>query len=112
MWRIKLPKVLLFWNELDLDLHQGKVHVKMRQNQTNILITYQNISNGAQYVTLQKYFSHPSLVMYFFATPPIKPTANKWGTISSNPPGTIIMMGQSATLMDSQVLFITLSSAC
>jgi hypothetical protein len=34
--RIKLPKVLLFWNELDLDLHQGKVHVKMRQNQTNI----------------------------------------------------------------------------
>jgi len=29
-------KVLLFWNELDLDLHRGKVHVKMRQNQTNI----------------------------------------------------------------------------
>jgi hypothetical protein len=26
----------------------------------------------AQYVTLRKYFSHPSLVMYSFATPPIK----------------------------------------
>jgi len=24
-------------------------------------------------LTLQKYFSHPSLVIYFFATPPIKP---------------------------------------
>ncbi len=71
MWRIKLPNVLLFWNELDLDLHQGKVHVKMRQNQTNILI-YQSISSGAQYVTVQKIISHPSLVMYFFATPPIK----------------------------------------
>jgi hypothetical protein len=31
-----------------------------------------NISSGAQYVTLRKYFSHPSLVMYSFATPPIK----------------------------------------
>jgi hypothetical protein len=31
-----------------------------------------SISSGAQYVTLRKYFSHPSLVMYFFATPPIK----------------------------------------
>jgi hypothetical protein len=30
------------------------------------------ISSGAQYVTLRKYFSQPSLVMYAFATPPIK----------------------------------------
>jgi hypothetical protein len=30
------------------------------------------MSSGAQYVTLPKYFSHPSLVMYSFATPPIK----------------------------------------
>jgi hypothetical protein len=28
-------------------------------------------------LTLQKYFSHPSLIIYFFATPPIKP---KMGT--------------------------------
>jgi hypothetical protein len=32
----------------------------------------ESISSGAQYVTLRKYFSHPSLVMYSFATPPIK----------------------------------------
>jgi hypothetical protein len=31
-----------------------------------------NISSGAQYATLLKYFSHPSLVIYSFATPPIK----------------------------------------
>jgi hypothetical protein len=30
------------------------------------------LSSGADYVTLEKYFSHPSLVIYFFATPPIK----------------------------------------
>ncbi len=29
-------------------------------------------SSCAQYVTLRKYFSHPSLVAYSFATPPIK----------------------------------------
>jgi hypothetical protein len=38
----------------------------------NQLIHPQSISSGAQYVTLWKYFSHPSLVMYYFATPPIK----------------------------------------
>jgi len=32
-----------------------------------------SISSGAQYVILWKYCSHPSLVMYSFATPPIKP---------------------------------------
>jgi len=31
-----------------------------------------SISSGAQYVTVRKYISHPSLVMYSFATPPIK----------------------------------------
>jgi hypothetical protein len=31
-----------------------------------------SISSGARYVTLRKYISHPSLVMYSFATPPIK----------------------------------------
>jgi len=38
----------------------------------NQLIHPQSISSGAEYVTLWKYFSHPSLVMYYFATPPIK----------------------------------------
>jgi hypothetical protein len=45
------------------------------------LITYWkkkdiSISSSAQYVTLRKYISHPSLVMYCFATSPIK---LKWG---------------------------------
>ncbi len=31
-----------------------------------------SIFKGAQYVTLEKYFSHPSLVMYSFAIPPKK----------------------------------------
>jgi hypothetical protein len=31
-----------------------------------------SISSSAQYVTLQKYFSYPSLVIYCLATPPIK----------------------------------------
>jgi hypothetical protein len=32
-----------------------------------------SISSGAQYATLQKYFSsHPSLVIYFFPTTPKK----------------------------------------
>ncbi len=28
--------------------------------------------SGVQYVTMQKYFSHPSSIIYFFLTPPIK----------------------------------------
>jgi hypothetical protein len=31
---------------------------------------HKSIPTGAQYVTLQKYFSHQSLVISFFATPP------------------------------------------
>jgi hypothetical protein len=30
-------------------------------------------STHAQYVAMQKYFSHPRLVIYFFPTSPIKP---------------------------------------
>jgi len=58
------------------------------------------ISSNAQYVTLQKYFSHPSLVFFsFFATPPIKLKLGQQigggGTTNSKPPGPIIiMMGQ------------------
>jgi hypothetical protein len=36
------------------------------------LLRGKSISSSAEYVTLSKYFSHPSLVMYYFATPPIK----------------------------------------
>jgi hypothetical protein len=44
-------------------------------------------------VTLQKYFLHPCLVIYFFLTPPIK--LNKWETTNSNPPGRIKLSSQS-----------------
>ncbi len=38
-------------------------------------------------------------------------TANRWGTTNSEPPGPIIMIGESETLTSSQILFITLFSA-
>jgi hypothetical protein len=31
-----------------------------------------SIPTGAEYVTLNKYFSDPSLVIYFIGTPPIR----------------------------------------
>ncbi len=59
--------------------------------------------------------SHPSLVMYSCATPPIKlkPGQQIGGgrLINSKPAGRIMMMGQSETLSSSQIIFITLISA-
>jgi hypothetical protein len=49
---------------------------------------------------LTKYFSHPSLVIYSFATPPhtyelqLRPKIGEVGTTNSKPPGRIIMMGE------------------
>jgi hypothetical protein len=37
-------------------------------------------------------------------------TANRWGTTNSKPPGPMSMMGQSETLSNSQIIFITLFS--
>jgi hypothetical protein len=39
-----------------------------------VMITFltKSIPTSTQYLSLRKYFSHPSLVMYSFATPPIK----------------------------------------
>jgi hypothetical protein len=65
-------------------------------------------------VTLQKYFSHPSLVIHCFATPSIKlkPVQQMGGgSTNSKPPGPIIMMDRSETLSSSQIIFITLFSA-
>jgi hypothetical protein len=45
------------------------LHVK---NFSNIVFVFERGLSGAQYVTLRKYFSHPNLVMYSFATSPIK----------------------------------------
>jgi hypothetical protein len=52
--------------------------------------------------TCKKYFSHPSLVFFFFPTLPMKlklefGTANRWETTNSKPPGPIIMIGQLET---------------
>jgi hypothetical protein len=72
------------------------------------------IFSNAQYVTLQKYFSHPSLVIYLFATPPMNLKLGqqiRGGTTNSKPPGPIIMMGRSETVTSSQIIFITLFSA-
>jgi hypothetical protein len=35
-----------------------------------IVMKYKSSSSGAQYLTLQKYFSHPSLVIDFFQPHP------------------------------------------
>jgi hypothetical protein len=69
---------------------------------------------GAQYVTLQKHFSHPSFVIYFLFQPTHKTrtvTANRWETTNSEAIGpVIIMIGQSETWSSSQITFITLFS--
>ncbi len=63
-------------------------------------------------MTLQKYFSHPSLVIYFFAIPPRK-YCRYVGTTNSKPPGLITMFGQSKTGDIHQIIFIALFSiAC
>jgi hypothetical protein len=56
-----------------------------------------SISSHAQYVTLQKYFSHPSLV-FFSPTPRIKlktGTWHRWETTSTKSPGPIKLSSQS-----------------
>jgi hypothetical protein len=68
-----------------------------------------SISSSAECVTLQKYYSHPSLVICLFANPTYKTetgTANTRGTSNSKPPGLIIMMGQSETLGTSQIILL------
>jgi len=69
-------------------------------------------STCAQYVTLQIYFSHPSLVTYFFTTPPMKLIVGlqKGKNPNSKPPVQIIMTDQSKTKIRSQIIFITLYS--
>jgi hypothetical protein len=70
------------------------------------------IPSGAQYVTLQKYFSHPGFIYFFSCTltdTTETETANRCETTNSKPPGRIIMIGQSETGRSSEIVFITLS---
>jgi len=76
------------------NLEKKKKHLRFLQTNTYSKVP-ESISSSAQYVTQQKYFSHPSLVIYFF----LQPT------------GPIIMIGQSEILSSSQIQFITLFSA-
>ncbi len=61
----------------------------------------------SMYVTLQKYFSHPSLIMYCFATPPIK-TAYMWELLIANRLHQSLMIDQSKIGSSSWIIFITL----
>jgi hypothetical protein len=64
-------------------------------------------------VALQKCFSHPSLVIYFFGTPLIKLECIYEATTNSKSPGPIIMFDQSKTGTSTQIVFITrFSSRC
>jgi hypothetical protein len=46
---------------------QRKERRRRRRREERLLP--ESISSGAEYVTLRKYFSHPSLVMYSFLQP-------------------------------------------
>ncbi len=82
--------------------HEPVSHYVIAQQQENICAIISNdrslyrtvwvcvrgvksIFTRAQYVTQRKYFSHPSLVIYFFATPNYKTgTANMWKLLIAN----------------------------
>jgi len=66
-----------------------------------VSITCKSIPSGAQYVTLQKYFSHPSLVIYFFATPHLR--LKQRLEIGERLPN---QLDQSETGSSSQIIFI------
>jgi hypothetical protein len=72
------------------------------------------IFSGILYVNLQKYFSHPSLVIYFFATPPIKLKLGQQiggGLLIANHLDQSLEWADKKTLSSSQIIFITLFSA-
>jgi hypothetical protein len=83
MAKAAFPKPLSFWNGLGAAQVQNEL-VRVRCVGGNcglwcsMLSTFKwvkschSISSGAQYVTQDRYCSHPSLVIYFFATPPLK----------------------------------------
>ncbi len=76
---------------------------------------FYSISRGVRYGTLHKKISHPSLFIYFFATPPIKPKVGQQigGRLTnSKPPRPIIMVGQLETLINSQMIFLTFFYMC
>jgi hypothetical protein len=70
-------------------------------------LTRKSIPSNVQYVTLHKYFSHPSLVIYFLSTPHIK---LKLGLQIGARLLIANHLDQSETRSSSQIIFITLFS--
>jgi hypothetical protein len=67
-----------------------------------------SISSSAPYVTQQKVFFPSKFSYLLFCNPTHKTktgTANRWGSTNSKPPGPIIMMGQSETVITSRIIF-------
>jgi hypothetical protein len=66
-----------------------------------------SITSIALYMILQKYFSHPSLVIYFLFRNPTHytktRTANRWETTNSKPSGRIVMIDQLKIRSSSQI---------
>jgi aryl-alcohol dehydrogenase-like predicted oxidoreductase len=66
----------------------GKVNNAFKPAALQTIIVLRVIPSGAQYVTLQKYFSRPSLVIYFFCKPTTHRTktgtAHRWETTTNS----------------------------
>jgi hypothetical protein len=69
------------------------------------------LCTGAQYVTVEKHFSDPSLVIYFFSNPTHKTktgTANRWETTNNKPP---LVNQKQGTTLRSYLLHSSLAGA-
>jgi hypothetical protein len=100
------------WQCKEVDTLHNNVHPSISSLTSFSLPLYYSISNSAQNVTLQKYFSHPSLVLLFSnLTDNTKTrTANRWEITNSKAPGWIITIRQSETGSSCQIISITLFS--
>jgi hypothetical protein len=70
-WSVHHPDTGIDWNLITH--HKCKLGLNIGANGKQRVRWFWSISSGAQYVTLQKYLSYLSLVIYSFPTPPIKP---------------------------------------
>jgi hypothetical protein len=112
--------VLLEAKVYDARIYYNNYLRRTQSNDSNYIYLWkgQNISTSAQYVTLQKYLSHPSLVIWICTTPPIKLKLEQLGEQVSGRQLIAIyldqslQMGQSKTLISNQIVFSTLDSAC
>jgi len=96
-------------NPLEDCWEAGKMHsFQGPRRRTSLGTTVQSISTNAQYVILEKYFSHPSFsYQLFFPNPPIKLKlglqASRSETTDSNPRGAIKPSSQLETGRGQQI---------